>query len=134
MVRNVYKSHINSPPQPGRAVGLPRAVGLARTPTISAYEVYRGPKEIKDAHGNVKNPAVLYRKIFGPSRLVSIEYVGVWKTVSSLGTFLICFGQCTASLQMALIFLVRNHPLCSQRLNIKLPFATESKRAVKYFS
>ncbi|KAK1920669.1 hypothetical protein DB88DRAFT_475709 [Papiliotrema laurentii] len=97
----------------GRINGEERLQIAHKFPTAaSAYEVYRGPKEIKDAHGNVKNPAVLYRKIFGPSRLVSIEYVGVWKTVSSLGTFLICFGQCTASLQMALIFL----------------------RAVKYFS
>ena len=48
-----------------------------------AYEIYRAQD---DATGLWGYDAVLhYRTIFGLSRKVSIEFVGVWDTVSSLG-------------------------------------------------
>jgi uncharacterized protein (DUF2235 family) len=92
--------------------------------------VYKGPKEIKDPHGHIKDPAVLYRRIFGRSRLVSIEFVGVWDTVSSLGTSRLYLAWRTVNLQAVLISRVRVHP--PPQLIPELPFASGSK-SVRYF-
>ncbi|KAK1922359.1 hypothetical protein DB88DRAFT_541500 [Papiliotrema laurentii] len=69
--------------------GMIQQVGLLSPGNHSqirpAYEIYRAQD---DALGRWGYDAVLhYRTIFGLSRKVSIEFVGVWDTVSSLGLF-----------------------------------------------
>lgn len=55
--------------------------------------MYKGPKQVTNKLGVQTDPAVLYRQIFGRSRFVSIEFVGVWDTVSSLGQLLSVYGH-----------------------------------------
>jgi hypothetical protein len=59
---------------------LKRQVGLLpagnHNQVTLAYEMYTGPEVAKGK--DEKDPSVLYRRIFGRSRPVGIEFMGVW--------------------------------------------------------
>jgi hypothetical protein len=48
-----------------------------------AYNVYTGPLMVSSERGD-KDPAVLYRRIFGRSRPVTVEFLGVWVSYGRL--------------------------------------------------
>lgn len=88
----------------------------------SAYDIYKGPFQTKDENGKVItdgttpiDPAVLFRRIFGRSRLVNVEFMGVWDTVSSLGTSTVYRRKIFADIQAELVCRVR--PTLSHRVS-----------------
>ncbi|GMK53435.1 hypothetical protein CspeluHIS016_0100210 [Cutaneotrichosporon spelunceum] len=73
--------------------GMIQKVGLLprgnRRSVPAAYRVYTSHKSVRGERRGTDpdNPGALYRRIFGLSRPVVIEFLGAWDTVSSLGGF-----------------------------------------------